>query len=171
MLLILKLFFIFYLHVWRQKETGSARVKLCQCSERWRQDSVRPADKLQCPGRQLIRRSEEHFQNYAVIWWSLSIFFSLKGVGGVSLLLSSSWDKWAEASLYFLLQRSCIRFSTTELKPMIHNQFRLRNVLLIDQMETNFSVGNWTPRKLITRQAKPISFGPSTAYCMLLRDD
>lgn len=77
--------------------------------------------------------------------------FLLEGVsvcvcaGGVVVLfslLSSSWDKWAEASLYFLLQQSCIRFSTTELKPMIHNQFRLRNVLLIDQTETNFSVGN-----------------------------
>lgn len=67
--------------------------------------------------------------------------------------------------------KSCIRFSTAELKPMIHNQFRLQNVLLIDRTETNFSVGNWTLRKLITRQAKPISFGPGTAYCMLLRDD
>lgn len=88
---------------------------------------------------------EDHFQNYAVIRWSLSTFFSLKEcvcMWVLFSLLSSSWDKWAEASLYFLLQQSCIRFSTTELKPMIHNQFRLRNVLLIDQTETNFSVGN-----------------------------
>lgn len=79
MLLILKLFFIFYLHVWRQKETGSARVELCWCSEGLPQDSARPVNKLQCPERQLIRRTEDHFQNYAVIWWSLSTFFSRGG--------------------------------------------------------------------------------------------
>lgn len=123
---------------------------------------------------QLLGRSEGRVRKDGEVWLSLHTFFSLKEGMCVCMLFSllgTSWDKWAEASLYVLLQQPCIRFSTTELKPMIHNQFRLRNVLLIDQTETNFSVGNWTLRKLITRQAKPISFGPSTAYCMLLRDD
>lgn len=68
MLLILKLFKFFYLHVWRQKETESARVELCWCSEGLPQDSARPVNKLQCPERQLMSRIEDHFQNYAVIW-------------------------------------------------------------------------------------------------------
>lgn len=72
MLLILKLFFLFIFF------PRSARVKLCQCSDGWPQDSSRPVAKLQCPGRQTIQRFEGHFQNYAVIWWSLSTFFSMK---------------------------------------------------------------------------------------------
>lgn len=50
-----------------------------------------------------------------------------------------------------LLQQSCIKFSTAELQPMIHNQFNLQNVLLIDETETNFYVGNLTLRKLPAR--------------------
>lgn len=79
MVLILNPFFMFYLHVWRQKEPGSA--DLYYANAQWHQDSVRPVDKLQCPGRKLIRLSEDHSELFCDLVESQHLFL-LEGVSG-----------------------------------------------------------------------------------------